>query len=128
MTTYKIIGFDKSNGVLSVKFADNMAALTIDVPINEQGEYITGEELNSYIQGFIPTWHLDRVNKIAAGIPNESAIESLVQAQPAVETAPTPQQEIQSLETVGEWQQQQAEDQIVGVLVKLGLVPQGSTT
>lgn len=121
MNTYKIVAFDKQTGSLSIIFDERMAPLNVDIPLDEQGNYITGEELNTYINGFIPTWHLDRVSKIASGIPNEAAIEALVEPIIPVD-ATDPVQAAQVINDTLTWQQEESEKQIAKVLVKYGLI------
>jgi hypothetical protein len=129
MATYQIIGFDKATGSIKISFDEKMAPIAIDVPLNEQGVYITGAELDAYIQGFIPTWHLDRINQIAAGIANEVDIESLVQPLPVVEPQQADQQQAdqqqatnQSLDEANIWQPVEFEQQIAKVLLKFGVI------
>jgi hypothetical protein len=92
---YKIISFDRDSGSIVIKFAENMAPINIDLPLNEDGLYITGEALNEYVKGFIPTWHLERLSRIQAGIANADDIEALVQEDDTAVTQQTPtEQEI----------------------------------
>jgi hypothetical protein len=81
---YTIIGFNKEAGQIVVRFDPNMSPLAIEIPI-EDGKYMAGEALNTYIKGFIPTWHLDRLAAIKAGVSNEAEIEALVVPEPVVE-------------------------------------------
>lgn len=120
MTTYKIIDFNKAQGSVIVRFADNMAPLNIDVPLTENGTYITGAELDEYIKEFIPTWHLDRISQIAAGVSNEAEIESLVEREVLVagDVADT----TAALESAKEFQQAESEKIIAKALVKWGLL------
>lgn len=125
MAAYKIISFDKSSGAIAVSFDDKMAPISIDVPLDENGLYITGDELDTYIQGFIPTWHLDRVNRIAAGVPNESDIEALVTPVVVEELA------LQDVKQIDDglrmWQEFEAEKQIARVLLKFGVIQEDPT-
>lgn len=126
MVNYKIIGFDKTIGSIVVSFDEKMAPLAIDVPLNEEGLYITGEELDTYIKGFIPTWHLDRVAKISAGVANENEIEALV--QPVVQDgvsllSGTPEVDA----NIAMWQQLETEKTIAKALVKFGVLQSDPT-
>jgi hypothetical protein len=76
--TYKIVGFNETSGSLLVKFAENMQAFAIDVPLNAEGLYITGQELEQHIEGFAPTDFINRNSQIAVGIANASDIRALV--------------------------------------------------
>jgi len=128
MANYKIIGFEKTTGVIIISFDPNMAPLTIEVPLNEENNYITGTELDTYIQGFVPTWYLDRINKIANGISNEADIQALVEVTPPTE--PISEEEIKTSEVnanLDMWQQIETEKQIAKVLVKFGLLAEDPT-
>lgn len=131
MTTYKIIGFDKTTGVISIQFDEKMAPLSIDIPLNEQGLYITGDELDQYIKGFIPTWHLERVSKIAAGIPNAPEIEALVTPLLAGESELPKTLDIIEMTEADEnlkmWAELEQEKQVARVLVKFGLLKEDPT-
>lgn len=89
MTTYTIIGFNKQIGQLTIRFHPDMSPLVVDVPI-ENGQYITGETLDTYIKNFIPTWHMERLAAIQNGVSNESVLESLVTPEPVLEVGNTP--------------------------------------
>ena len=123
MANYKIIGFDKQTGVLTVSYDDSMAPVGIDVPIDENGLYITGESLDTYIQGFIPTWHLERVNQIASGIANEAQIESLVEVtadQTSIQEGAISQAQLD--------QNNKLENEIVRILIKHGVLTAASNS
>jgi hypothetical protein len=77
MNTYVIIKFDEEAGQIIVRFDDNIAPVAIDLPI-ENGLYITGDALDTYIKGFIPADFIERVNTVKAGVPNSDEIASLV--------------------------------------------------
>lgn len=126
MQTYKIINFNKSMGSIVVEFAPDMAPISIDLPIKEDGNYITGEELDQHVQGFIPTWFLERKAKIAAGIPNESEIEALVVRAPAVPEA-TKENLIAVDTTVDAWSEIEAERQFAKLAIKFGLLQEDPT-
>jgi hypothetical protein len=89
MTTYTIIGFNKQIGQLTIRFHPDMNPLAVDVPI-ENGQYITGEALDTYIKNFIPTWHIERLAAIQSGVSNENVLESLVIPEPISEVANPP--------------------------------------
>jgi len=76
--TYTITNFDAATAQITMQVA-NLAPIVVDLPIDEQGNLPTGTDLDLYLSGFIPTWHLDRLNRIAAGINNASDIQALVQ-------------------------------------------------
>jgi len=126
VASYKVIGFNKASGSITISFAENMAPISVDIPLNEMGVYITGDELDSYIQGFIPTWHLERVNKITAGIPNESDIEALVELPESTEEIRL-EESPEVTANIAMWQQLETERQIAKVLVKFGLLAEDPT-
>lgn len=128
MAAYKILEVNKNSGQLIIEFAVGMAPLTIDVPIKD-GLFITGTELEEYIQGFIPTWHLERQAQLHAGIPNASALEQLVpQTEQAVlPTVLTPEQE-QTAENTVMWEQVEFEKKVAAALVKFGVLASDPTS
>lgn len=124
MSTYKIISFDKTFGSIVVQYDPNEAPFSVDIPFTNNGEYLTGNELDTYIQGFIPTWHIERKNKIASGIPNESAIEELVQPIPT--TVPVVN-EIELTQTAQAFLDIETEKTIAKALVKFGVLQSDPT-
>ena len=127
MAAYKILSFDENAGQLTIEFAQGVSALTIDVPI-KNGLYITGEELDTYIQGFIPTWHLERLAHINQGVTNASELKALVQQTTAVElpTVLTPEQQ-QAQENQAMWAELKFEKDVAKVLVKFGVLASDPT-
>lgn len=86
MNTFKIINFDAAAGQIFVEFDAKMAPLVIDVPIKEDGNFLSGDELNTYITGFIPVWHIERINKLSQGIPNANEIAAMVVEPTSIST------------------------------------------
>ena len=74
---YHIRAFNKVLGHLYVEF-ERFGNKAINVPINENGLYITGTELDEYIKNFIPESEVKRRAALEAGIPNWEDIQSLV--------------------------------------------------
>lgn len=122
MSIYKVIAFDKGIGNITVSYDDDFAPVSIDVPIGDDGLYLTGQALDDYIKGFIPTWHLERIAKIAAGIPNSAEIEALVEVPPA----PTPAEE-EAAANAAMWAELQREKEIARALVKFGVLEKDPT-
>jgi hypothetical protein len=121
--TYKIVGFNETSGSLLVKFAENMQAFAIDVPLNAEGLYITGQELEQYIEGFAPTDFINRNSQIAAGIANVADIQALVvedtqQTEDNLPIVLTPE-EIANKQM---WQDLQFKKNVAKVLVELGVL------
>ena len=119
--TYKIVGFNEISGSLLVKFAENMQPFAIDAPINAEGLYITGQELEQYIEGFAPTDFINRNSQIAAGIANAADIHSLVVEDTTEDNLPivlTPE-EITNKQM---WHDIQFKKNIARVLVEFGIL------
>jgi hypothetical protein len=95
--TYKIIAFDKSNAQLVIRVGD-LAPMAIDLPVDDQGQMPSGQELENYLQGFIPTWHFERKAKISNGLKNADEIAALVEPEP-VATPTTEQLTLQARAT-----------------------------
>jgi hypothetical protein len=126
MAIYKILSFDKNSGSLTVKFAENMAPFNIDVPLDANNLFITGEELEQYIQGFIPTWHLERLEKLKNGIANVSEIESLVSTE-EVALPSIPEMSDEEKANLKMWKQLEEEKTIARALVKFGVLTEDPT-
>jgi len=124
MATYKVTNFDETTGQLIVEFAQGMAPLSVDVPIKD-GLYITGEELDTYVQGFIPTWHLERQTQINAGVANADALKALVEQTADVEV-PTVLTEEQKT-NLKMWSDLAFEKDVAKVLVKFGVLESDPT-
>jgi len=84
---YKIVNFFPEEGKVEVFYSEKLSNLFIDVPINNDNLFITGQELDDYIKGFIPTWHLERIEKIQKGISNINEIANLVEIANPIEVA-----------------------------------------
>lgn len=127
MATYKVLSFNESNGQLTIEFAKELAPLTVDVPI-ENGLYIAGEALETYVQGFIPTWFIERQTQISSGVANVEALQALVEQTTTVEvpTTLTPEQ-LQAEENSKMWAELQFEKDVAKVLVKFGVLESDPT-
>lgn len=127
MSTYKVLEFNENTGQLVIQFAQGLAPLSIDAPI-ENGLYITGEALDNYVKGFIPTWHLERQAQISAGVANVEEIKALVEQTAGVEvpTTLTPEQQ-QAEANAKMWAELQFEQNVAKVLVKFGVLASDPT-
>jgi hypothetical protein len=126
---YKIVNFIAGEGKIEVFYSEQFPPLPIDVPLNDDGLFITGQELHQYIEGFIPTWHLERIAKLKAGIPNASELAALVEAVPPVSANPEDLLMAEEARRNSEmWAQLEFETQIAKVLVKLGVLESDPTT
>lgn len=119
--SYKIVDFSPSAGQIIVEFRPDMPTMALDIPLNEEGLFITGEELDTYISGFIPTWHYDRLDKLKAGVTNADAIEALVIRAPVVE-APVLAGTAGIDENALMWEDLEIERKVASILVKLGVL------
>ncbi len=121
MISYQITSFNSDFGNISVLFKkDNavIATYNVDVPLTDDGLFITGEVLNSYLLGMFPQHVIDRKNKLEAGIPNASVIASLV--VPIEETATAQVTEISEQQQA--WFEIENEKRVAKALVKFGLL------
>jgi len=114
---YKIRKFDESTGQIIVQYKD-LAPISIDLPIDEQGNIPINENLDKHIQSYLPVWHFARIEKLKLGLKSEQInyIKSLVEALPE----PTVIEEIVE-NNVDKREQDKAI--IVEVLEELGLYP-----
>jgi hypothetical protein len=125
---YKIVNFIADEGKIEIIYSEQFAPLAIDVPLNDDGLFITGQELDTYIQGFIPTWHLERIAKLNAGIPNAAELMALVEAAPAITDSPENLLMLEEANRNSEmWAQQQFESQIAKALIKFGVLSEDPT-
>lgn len=120
--SYKIIDFFPASGQIIVEFRPDMPTMALDIPLTDAGLFITGEELDTYIKGFIPTWHYDRLDKLKAGIPNADAITPLVVPKPPVEELPPVAGVAGVDENAAMWEELEIERKIGALLVKFGVL------
>jgi hypothetical protein len=127
MAIYKILSFNETTGQLTIEFAQGMSPLAVDVPIKD-GLYITGEELDAYVQGFIPTWHLERLSQINQGVANAAELQALAGQTNSVElpTVLTPEQQ-QAKENEAMWVEINFEKNVAKTLVKFGVLDSDPT-
>jgi hypothetical protein len=85
-SNYKIIKFNEATGQIIVRFRD-MEPISVDLPIDAEGNALSGNQLSDYLRGFIPTWHYDRLEKISSGISNAAEIHALVEPEPTEEVS-----------------------------------------
>ena len=127
MSQYKVVNFDEKIGQLIVEFAAEIAPLAIDVPIKD-GLYIVGDELDAYIQGFIPTWHIERQTIIGLGVQNKDVLKGLVEQTADVDVSEnlTPEQ-LQAQENQKMWIELEFEKRVAKALVKFGIIESDPT-
>jgi hypothetical protein len=117
--TYRIVKFEETTGVLVVQFHESIPPFGIDLPLNEQGLYITGQELEQYIEGFAPRDFIDRKNKINQGIANASDIQALVDNTNNEETITLTEEE---REAQKQYEQLQFDKRIAQTLIRFGVL------
>ena len=96
---YTIKQFNPYTGQLVVEFDSGTAQFSIDIPLTQDGLYVTGDALVQYINGFEPRDFIDRKQKVAVGIANSAEIAALaetVYAEPTVEDLATAQATIEA--------------------------------
>ena len=76
---YKIVGFNKENGQLTIQYDGLDFLSTVDLPLTHEGLYIEGAVLDEYIRMMCPVHVINRKLALAAGIPNEDSISQLVE-------------------------------------------------
>lgn len=77
---YTIKQFNPYTGQLTVEFDPVVGAFSIDIPLTEEGLYVTGDALAQYINGFEPRDFINRKQLVAAGIANSADIAALAES------------------------------------------------
>jgi hypothetical protein len=80
---YKIVEFNEATGQITIH-VEGFPLFVVDLPIDENRNLPVGEELKAYLKGFIPTWHVERQEKLSGGIANAEEIRNLVTPLPQV--------------------------------------------
>jgi hypothetical protein len=80
---YKIVEFNEATGQVTIQ-VEGFPLFSVDLPIDENKKLPVGEELKAYLKGFIPTWHVERQEKLSGGIANAEEIRKLVTPLPQV--------------------------------------------
>ncbi len=78
--SYKIINFNQTNGIITVKFDDNITTVNLLLPLDEEGKAPEGEALDKFILQFEPL-PLPEVT-----VSNAEVISSLVQPETTATT------------------------------------------
>jgi hypothetical protein len=84
---YTIIKFDEATAQVVLRFGDGRAYpdVAVDLPVDDSGNVPTGDELTTYLSGFVPTYYVERAATIKEhGIPNKEDVTSLVTDAPEV--------------------------------------------
>lgn len=77
---YTIKQFNPYAGQLTVEFGPETGTYSVDIPLTEDGLYVTGEALDQYISAFEPKDFIERKRKVAAGIANSAEIAALAES------------------------------------------------
>jgi hypothetical protein len=119
MISYQIYSFDEISGSIAVLFKKNditIASYNVDIPLTDDGLFITGEELNSYLLAMFPQHIIDRQNKLEIGVPNATDIQNLV--VPLEKNEPTEEENTERQM----WLAFEEEKRIAAILVKFGVL------
>lgn len=80
---YKIVEVNPATAQIVVEFLlIDGYRVAVDLPINENGEVPTGQDLDAYIKGFLPYYLVERQAKLASGIANLSQLMQHVEPSP----------------------------------------------
>lgn len=116
---YTIKQFNPQTGQLTVEFDPVAAQFSIDIPLTQEGLYVTGDALAQHINGFEPRDFIDRKQKIAAGIANSAEIVALAET---VYTEPDPAEAFAAQIAAEQVKAAEMEKYIKAVLLKYNLI------
>jgi hypothetical protein len=95
---YKIRSFDESTAQILISVENYHSLICIDLPLDENNNVPTGEDLHRYINGFVPYSWIERSNKLKNPIVNAQSIKDLVEPLPTPEAQPEPEPTIVELD------------------------------
>lgn len=75
--TYRIVQFNQSTGQIVVEWHPDFPRVAIDLPIDANNKFPEGQDLDTYISGFVPVWELERREKLKS-VANTDAILALL--------------------------------------------------
>ena len=93
MLSYRIIKFNQSTGSIVVQYKKDdvvIATYNFDIPIDDGGLYLVGDELHERLMSMMPTQWIARMESLANGVANAADIEALVDPLPVIEPTPLP--------------------------------------
>jgi hypothetical protein len=76
---YKIRNFDDSTAQIVISIEGYHSLITVDLPLDENNNIPTGEDLHRYINGFVPYSWLERKEKLKNPIANAQSIKDLIE-------------------------------------------------
>lgn len=124
MTDYIITNFNKELGRITVQ--KGTVIREIELPI-ENGNYIQGDVLDSYIDGFFPPDLMQhRIATIKMGVNNEADIAALVSSVDPL-TQPPVEPVIQNISNIQMWNGINFEQQVVQILLKHNIIQEDPT-
>jgi hypothetical protein len=88
---YKIREFIEETGQIVISVEGYPFFITLDLPLDENNNLPTGEELHLYINGMVPHNYLLRKEKLKNPIPNVDLIKAMVEPLPTPEAQPQPE-------------------------------------
>jgi len=80
----RIISFDEATCQVVV-YVEGLAPYAVDLPINEDGSTLEGDDLEQYLRGFYPSQYFDRKEKLKNGIKNAESVRAKVRPLPPTE-------------------------------------------
>jgi hypothetical protein len=79
---YKIRSFDESLNQIIISVEGYHSLIAVDLPLDENNNIPTGEDLHRYINGFVPYSWIERTEKLKNGVTNKQSILDLVEPLP----------------------------------------------
>jgi hypothetical protein len=116
---YTIKQFNPYTGQITVEFNPVAGAFSIDLPLTQEGLYVTGDALVQYINGFEPKDYIDRKQKVAVGIVNSAEIAALAET---VYTEPDPTEAAAAQIAAEQAKAAEMEKYVKAGLIKYGLI------
>ena len=79
---YKIRSFDEINAQIMITVEGYHSPISIDLPLDDNNNVPTGDDLHLYINGLIPYSWIERSEKLKNPIPNAKIIQDMVESLP----------------------------------------------
>jgi hypothetical protein len=91
---YIIREFIEETGQLIVEVPGYPWPLSLDLPLDENNNLPTDQDLHLYINGMIPHSYLDRKEKLKNPIPNVDKIKALIEPWPVISKPEEPKPKV----------------------------------
>jgi hypothetical protein len=88
---YKIREFHESTGQILISVEGYHSLISVELPIDENNNVPTGQDLHLYINGLVPYSWIERKEKLKNPIANAQLIKDLVEPLPTPEAQPEPE-------------------------------------